>query len=91
MADQNQAQAQPIDQGVQAFQNLRVEVVNIRQLLAAQGVSGTLSEFDGNPKFYREWIWSIEKYSLLVGASDNRKKLITSKVQVQFWGSYKGT
>ena len=76
MADQNQAQAQPIDPGVQAFTNLRVEVANIGQALAAQGVSGTISKFDGNPKFYREWIRSIEKYSLLVGAPDNRKKMI---------------
>ena len=75
MADQNQAQAQPIDPGVQAFTNLRVEVANIGQALAAQGVSGTISKFDGNPKFYREWIRSIEKYSLLVGAPDNRKKM----------------
>ena len=73
MADQNQAQAQPIDPGVQAFQNLRVEVANIGQALAAQGVSGTISRFDGNPKFYREWIRSIEKYSLLVGAQDKKK------------------
>ena len=56
MADLNQALAQPIDSGVQAFQNLRVEVANIGQALAAQGVSGTISKFDGNPKFYREWI-----------------------------------
>ena len=46
MADQNQAQAQPIDPGVQAFQNLRVEVANIGQALAAQGVSGTISKFE---------------------------------------------
>ena len=51
MADQNQAQAQPIDPGVQAFQNLRVEVANIGQALAAQGVSGTISKFDGNQNF----------------------------------------
>ena len=72
MADQNQAQAQPIDPGVQAFQNLWVEVDNIGQALAAQGLSGTISKFDGNPKFYRAWIRSIEKNSLLVGAPDNR-------------------
>ena len=62
MADQNQAQAQPIDPGVQAFQNLRVKVAYIGQTLAAQGVLGTISKFNGNPKFYREWISSIEKY-----------------------------
>ena len=54
MANQNQAQAQPIDPGVQTFQNLRVEVANIGQALAAQGVPGTITKFDGNPNFYRE-------------------------------------
>ena len=62
MANQNQAQAQaqPIDPGVQAFQNLRLEVANIGQALAAQGISGSVSKFDGNQKQYREWIRSIE-------------------------------
>ena len=74
------------------FPNLRVEVANIGQALAAQGVSGTISGFDGNPKFYREWIRSIEKYSLQVGAPDNRKKMIAyNKVLVQFWASFKDT
>lgn len=76
MADQNQAQAQPIDPGVQAFQNLRLEVANISQALAAQGISGSISKFDGNPKQFREWIKSIEKYAMLVGAPDGRKQLI---------------
>ena len=78
MANQNQAQAQaqPIDPGVQAFQNLRLEVANIGQALAAQGISGSVSKFDGNQKQYREWIRSIEKYALLIGAQDDRKKMI---------------
>ena len=39
MADQNQAQAQALDPGVQAFQNLRSEVANTSQALAAQRTS----------------------------------------------------
>ena len=66
---------------MQAFQNSRVEVANIGQALAAQGVSGYISKFDGNPKFYWGWIRSIEKYSLLAGASENsqKKRLLSTK------------
>ena len=76
MADQNQAQAQALDPGMQAFQNLRLEVADISQALAAQGISSTISKFDGNPKHFWEWIKSIEKYAMLVGVPDGRKKLI---------------
>ena len=61
---------------MQAFQNLRLEVANISQALAAQGISSTISKFDGNPRHFREWIKSIEKYAMLVGVPDGRKKLI---------------
>ena len=74
MTNHKQAQAQPIVPGVQAFQNLRVEVAKIGQALAAHGVSGTISKFDGNPKFYKEWIRSSEKYSFLVGPQTTKRK-----------------
>ena len=63
MANQNQAQAQaqPIDPGVQAIQNLRLEVADIGQALAAQRISGSVIKVVGNQKQYREWIRSIEK------------------------------
>ena len=54
MADQNQAQAQALDPGVQAFQILRLEVANTSQVLAAQRISSTNNKYDGNPKHFRE-------------------------------------
>ena len=88
MADgQAQAQQQPLIQGqpqpqvqvdpaVQAFQNLRVELANVTQALTAQGISSIVNKFDGNPKNFREWIKSIEKYAVLVNADEDRKKII---------------
>ena len=77
-ARQAQGQAQPmqVDPAVQAFQDLRVELNNVTHALTAQGISGIVSKFDGNPKHFREWVKSIEKYAVLVNADDNRKKLI---------------
>ena len=88
MADgQAHAQQQPLLQGqpqfqvhlepaVQAFQNLRVELANVTQALTAQGISSIVNKFDGNPKNFREWIKSIEKYVVLVNADEDRKQLI---------------
>lgn len=72
---QAQAQANPQDPAVQAFHNLRLELSNVSQALTAQGISSTVVKFDGNPKNYREWIKTIEKYAVLVNAPDERKKL----------------
>lgn len=75
MAD-GQAQAQgplPQNPAVQAFNNLRLELSNVSQALTVQGISTTVSKFDGNPKNYREWIKTIEKYAILVNAPDDRK------------------
>ena len=77
-APQGQGQAQPmqVDPAVQAFQDLRLELTNVTHALTAQGISGIVSKFDGNPKHFREWIKSIDKYAVLVNADDERKKLI---------------
>lgn len=77
MAQQGQPQPQgQIDPAVQAFQDLRVELNNVTTALTAQGISGIVSKFDGNPKHFREWIKSIDKYAIIVNADDDRKKLI---------------
>ena len=73
---QAQAQAQPLDPAVQIFQNVRAELANVSNALAAQGISSIVSRFDGNAKNFREWIKSIEKYSMLTGVDDARRKLI---------------
>ena len=72
---QAQAQAQPLDPAVQIFQNVRAELANVSNALAAQGISSIVSRFDGNAKNCREWIKSIETYSMLTGKDDARRKL----------------
>ena len=47
---QAQAQAQPLDPAVQIFQNVRAELANVLNALAAQGISSIVSRFDGNAK-----------------------------------------
>ena len=69
---QAHAQAQPLDPAVQIFQNVRAELANVSNALAAQGISIIVSRFDGNAKNFREWIKSIEKYSMLTCVDDAR-------------------
>ena len=66
----------PQDPAVQVFANLTQELTNVSQALTAQGISNIVLRFDGNPKKYREWIKSIEKYAVLVNVPEARKKLI---------------
>ena len=74
---QAQAQAQPqVDPAAQAFLNIQVELANVSQALTTQGVSTSVLKFDGNSKNYREWIKPIEKYAILAGIPDDRKKMI---------------
>ena len=77
MADGQGQQGQiPVDPAVQVFANLTQELTNFSQALTAQGISNIVLKFDGNPKNYKEWIKSIEKYAILVHLPEARKKLI---------------
>ena len=70
-------EAQPLDPAFQTFQNARAELTNVSKTLAAQRISSiVVSRFDGNAKNFREWIRSIEKYSMLTSVDDARRKLI---------------
>ncbi|MCG7878548.1 MAG: zinc finger domain-containing protein [Candidatus Thiodiazotropha taylori] len=73
MDEQAQAQAQA---QAQIFLNINRELSNVSQTLTTQGISHTVSKFDGNPKHFREWVKSIEKYATLVNLPDDRKKLV---------------
>lgn len=74
---QGQGQQQvPQDPVAQAFQNLQLEIANVSHALTAQGISSSVVKFDGNPKNYKEWIKSIEKYATLTNLPDARKRLI---------------
>lgn len=74
---QAQAQAQPqVDPAAQAFLNIQLELANVSQALTTQGVSTSVIKFDGNSRNFREWIKSIEKYSILADIPDARKKMV---------------
>ena len=65
MADGQGQQGQvsmQVDPAVQVFANFTQELTNVSQALTAQGISNIVLRFDGNPKNYREWIKSIEKF-----------------------------
>lgn len=72
MADE-QAQAQVQAQG-QDFINIHRELANVSQALTTQVISNIVLKFDGNPKIFREWMKSIEKYATLVNIPDDRIK-----------------
>ena len=90
---QLQAQAQHVDPAAQAFQNIQLKLANVSQALTTQGVSSSVIKFDGNPKNYREWVKSIEKYAILANiVCDRWKKLIAyQSSSVQSVASFKGT
>ena len=61
---QQPVQMQTQDPAKQVFANLTQELTNVS--LTAHGISNIVLRFDGNPKNFREWIKSIEKYEVLV-------------------------
>ena len=77
MDEQAQAQAQA---QAQIFLNINRELTSVSQALTAQGISSTVLKFDGNPKNFREWVKSIEKYATLVNIPDDRKKAYSLSV-----------
>lgn len=87
MDEQAQAQAQA---QAQIFLNINRELTSVSQALTAQGISNTVSKFDGNPKNFREWVKSIEKYATLVNIPDDRKKLIAYQSSTGYPQVYAG-
>ena len=67
MADQDVAQA---------FQNLAAEMGNVSTALGAQGVNQIVLPFEGEPKKFKEWVKSIEKYAALTNLDDGRTKRV---------------
>lgn len=60
----------------EVFQNLTRELSNVSNTLATQGIAANIPKFDGNPKYFREWVKAIEKYSVLLNAPDDKKQLM---------------
>ena len=62
MADQDVAQA---------FQNLVAEMGNVSTALGTQGVNQIVLPFEGEPKKFKEWVKSKEKYTELLNLGNN--------------------
>lgn len=58
------------------FQNLAVEMGNVSTALGAQGVNQIVLPFEGEPKKFKEWVKSIEKYAALTNLDDNKVKRV---------------
>ena len=58
------------------FQNLTLQIHGLTQRLNIQGVNQVISNFDGSPKLYNQWVKNIEKFAVLGNLSDNDKKLV---------------
>ncbi|MCG7883675.1 MAG: hypothetical protein JAY96_19040, partial [Candidatus Thiodiazotropha endolucinida] len=65
------------DAGVaQVFQNLAAEMGNVSTALGAQGVNQIVQPFEGEPKKFKEWVKSIEKYAVLTNLGQDRIKRV---------------
>ena len=73
---QEHAQGQGVDPVITAWQAMTAEIAQLNHAFTTQGISSTVQKFDGNPKNFREWVKSIEKYAILVNMPDHRKRYI---------------
>ena len=58
------------------FHTLTQELSNVSSALTTQGIAANIPKFDGNPKFFREWVKSIDKYAVLLNAPNEKKHLM---------------
>jgi hypothetical protein len=66
----------------QAFQNLAIELKNVSTTVGTQSIGQIVPNFDGNAKEFRPWIKAIEKYAVLTGLNDERKKMVCYQTAV---------
>ena len=64
------------DEIARVFHNLTLELTNVSSALTTQGIAANIPKFDGNPKFFRDWVKAIDKYAVLLNAPDDRKQLM---------------
>ena len=61
----------------QVFQNLAVEMSNVSTALGAQGINQIITPYEGDPKKFKEWVKSIEKYAVSANlGNDDRIKRV---------------
>ena len=68
--------ADPNANVAQAFQNLALEMTNVSSALGAQGISQIVTPYEGEPKKFKEWVKSIEKYAVLTNLDNDKIKRV---------------
>ena len=59
-----------------ASQSLANQMVNLTSAIGAHGISQHIEPFEGDSTKFKQWLKSIDKYALLTGLTDDRKKYI---------------
>lgn len=68
---------------LQLFRSVDDHMVNLTTTVGAQGIARIVQNFDGsNPKLFKDWIKSIEKYSTLTGTPPDRTRLVAYQSSV---------
>lgn len=75
---QAQSQAQTAGEAsmIESFKLLATEMSNVTNVLAAQGITQLCEKFNGNPKQFRDWSKSIEKFAKLANCDDKKTILL---------------
>ena len=61
------------------FRSVDGQLNNLTTTVGAQGVAKIVQDFDGtNPKEFKNWVKSIDKYATLAGTHRDRIKLVIS-------------
>ena len=62
---------------LQLFKSVDEQMSHLTTTMGAQGIAKVVQNFDGsNPKKFKDWVKSIEKFATLTGIQDEKIKLI---------------
>ena len=58
------------------FQDLAGQLAGLSTTVGAQGISQIITPFEGDPRKFKEWVKSIEKYAVLTNMNQDKVKLV---------------
>ncbi|XP_060082374.1 uncharacterized protein LOC132561689 [Ylistrum balloti] len=58
------------------IENLTAQLTGLTSAINTQGIAGAVDSYEGDPKKFKEWVGSIEKYASLTGIAADRIKLV---------------
>lgn len=70
------AEQAEVGQVFSMFRTMGKQVSGLISTVGRQGVAKVIKPFEGNSKEFKEWVKSIEKYSMFVGLSPHSIKLV---------------